>query len=416
MRKRRKKVILVTAGIVFTIMVVGIVGVVLLDGQREEPQIKELRVELGGKLTNDIEDYLGNKDFRYDEYELSNSEYKDKVGKYSYIVSKKKRSVLDKVLKKKTIYYGNIYVVDTVSPVLEVKDIEIKQGEEINLNSFVESCTDLSECSISSPDESKLIEMQSKVGEYDLNIVGADKYGNTVQKKVHLKVNEVPKVEVKKEVSSVGKGNGIAVLNYHFTISDEEKSSCSPSSICMNENLFDEHLKYIKENGFYTATLKELEDYLDGKIDLPKKSVVITIDDGWFVSRAISKLEKYDLHGVLFLIGSLAPVTDYASKNLEIASHTWNLHGAYGSLVNASFDTIIEDLNQSKSSLNGTPYFCYPFYQYDNHVIEALKQTGFTMAFAGGGVKARRGIDKYKVPRIVVGGNDSVVTLASYIN
>ena len=415
MRKRRKKVILVT-GIVFTIMVVGIVGVVLLDRQKEEPQIKELRVELGGKLTNNIKDYLGNKDFRYDEYELSNSEYKDKVGKYSYIVSKKKRSVLDKVLKKKTIYYGNIYVVDTVSPVLEVKDIEIKQGEEINLNSFVESCTDLSECSISSPDESKLIEMQSKVGEYDLNIVGADKYGNTVQKKVHLKVNEVPKVEVRKEISSVGKGNGIAVLNYHFTISDEEKSSCSPSSICMNENLFDEHLKYIKENGFYTATLKELEDYLDGKIDLPKKSVVITIDDGWFVSRAISKLEKYDLHGVLFLIGSLAPVTDYASKNLEIASHTWNLHGAYGSLVNASFDTIIEDLSQSKSSLNGTPYFCYPFYQYDNHVIEALKQTGFTMAFAGGGVKARRGVDKYKVPRIVVGGNDSVATLASYIN
>ncbi len=415
MRKRRKKVILVT-GIVFTIMVVGIVGVVLLDSQKEEPQIKELRVELGGKLTNDIEDYLGNKDFRYDEYELSNSEYKDKVGKYSYIVSKKKRSVLDKVLKKKTIYYGNIYVVDTVSPVLEVKDIEIKQGEEINLNSFVESCTDLSECSISSPDESKLTEMQSKVGEYDLNIVGADKYGNTVQKKVHLKVNEVLKVEVKKEVSSVGKGNGIAVLNYHFTISDEEKSSCSPSSICMNENLFDEHLKYIKENGFYTATLKELEDYLDGKIDLPKKSVVITIDDGWFVSRAISKLEKYDLHGVLFLIGSLAPATDYASKNLEIASHTWNLHGAYGSLVNASFDTIIEDLSQSSASLNGTSYFCYPFYQYDNHVIEALKQTGFTMAFAGGGVKARRGVDKYKVPRFVVGGNDSVATLASYIN
>ncbi len=415
MCKRRKKVILVT-GIVFTIMVVGIVGVVLLDRQKEEPQIKELRVELGGKLTNNIKDYLENKDFRYDEYELSNSEYKDKVGKYSYIVSKKKRSVLDKVLKKKTIYYGNIYVVDTVSPVLEVKDIEIKQGEEINLNSFVESCTDLSECSISSPDESKLIEMQSKVGEYDLNIVGTDKYGNTVQKKVHLKVNEVPKVEVKKEVSSVCKGNGIAVLNYHFTISDEEKSSCSPSSICMNENLFDEHLKYIKENGFYTATLKELEDYLDGKIDLPKKSVVITIDDGWFVSRAIERLEKYDLHGVLFLIGSLAPVTDYASKNLEIASHTWNLHGAYGSLVNASFDTIIEDLNQSKSSLNGTPYFCYPFYQYDNHVIEALKQTGFTMAFAGGGVKARRGVDKYKVPRIVVGGNDSVATLASYIN
>ena len=57
MCKRRKKVILVT-GIVFTIMVVGIVGIVLLDRQKKEPRIKELRVELGGKLTNNIKDYL----------------------------------------------------------------------------------------------------------------------------------------------------------------------------------------------------------------------------------------------------------------------------------------------------------------------------------------------------------------------
>ena len=43
MCKRRKKVILVI-GIVFKIMVIGIVGVVLLDRQKEEPRIKELRV------------------------------------------------------------------------------------------------------------------------------------------------------------------------------------------------------------------------------------------------------------------------------------------------------------------------------------------------------------------------------------
>ena len=59
MCKGRKKVILVT-GIVFTIMVVGIVGIVLLDRQKEEPRIKELRVELGGKLTNNIKDYFEN--------------------------------------------------------------------------------------------------------------------------------------------------------------------------------------------------------------------------------------------------------------------------------------------------------------------------------------------------------------------
>ena len=415
MSKTLKKVILITIPIL-AIISIGLFVVVLFLKKEEEIQPRDVTVELGSKLTTKIEDYLKNSDVDYYKYSLDNHKYRDKVGKYPYVISKKKKNLIEKLTKKRVEYQGNIYVVDTTVPVLEVKNVEIKEGEEIDLNSFVASCTDLSECSISSPDESKLIEMKEKAGEYSFFIVGTDKYGNVAKKEVHLKVNEKPKVEVKQETKTSYQGGGVAVLNYHFTISDEEKSSCSPSSICMNENLFDEHLKYMKENGFYTATLKELEDYLDGKIDLPKKSVVITIDDGWFVSRAISKLEKYDLHGVLFLIGSLAPVTDYASKNLEIASHTWNLHGAYGSLVNASFDTIVEDLNQSKSSLNGTPYFCYPFYQYDNHVIEALKQTGFTMAFAGGGVKARRGVDKYKVPRFVVGGNDSVATLASYIN
>lgn len=391
---------------------------ILLYNKEEKLITKKITVELGGKLTNNLEDYLENKKVDLNKYELNNKSYKNEVGSYKYVIKKKEKSIIEKMLNKEIEYFGNIIVVDTTEPVLDVKNIEIMQGEEINLNSFVENCTDLSECSISFENEEYFNEIKSKVGEYDLNIIGKDKYENTTIKQVHLKINELPKIQPKKEISSssLGGGGGVAVLNYHFTISDDEKSICSPSSICMNENLFDEHLKYIKENGFYTATLKELEDYLDGRIDLPTKSVVITIDDGWFVSRAIEKLEKYNLHGVLFLIGSLASTSDYESKNLEIASHTWNLHGSYGSLVNADYNTIVNDLIQSKNSLNNTPYFCYPFYQYDNHVIDALKQTGFTMAFVGGNKKARRGVDKYKVPRFVVNGTDSVNVLANYIN
>ena len=41
------------------------------------------------------------------------------------------------------------------------------------------------------------------------------------------------------------------------------------------------------------------------KIQLPEHSVSITIDDGWYVSRAITILEKYQILGTLFLIGSL---------------------------------------------------------------------------------------------------------------
>ena len=200
----------------------------------------------------------------------------------------------------------------------------------------------------------------------------------------------------------------ISILNYHFVINQSEKSLCSPSVICHDESQFDGHISYIKENNFFTITMKELEMFLDSKINLPKKSVSITIDDGWFVERSIPILEKYDVMATLFLIGYLNPPSYYASKNLEIHSHTWNLHdvsncqGGRSQLLCYSKETIVNDLLKSRESLNNTTYFCYPFYEYNNHTINALKEAGFTMALTGGNRKARIGVDKYKVPRFVI--------------
>lgn len=215
----------------------------------------------------------------------------------------------------------------------------------------------------------------------------------------------------------------LAVLNYHFVINEEagEKELCSPSSICHTDTQFDEHMKYISDNNFYTITMKELELFIDGKINLPKKSISITIDDGWFVSRAIPILEKYNVMGTLFLIGSLAPVSDYTSNNLEIHSHTWNLHNVSNckegrsALLCYDKEKIIEDLMKSRESLNNTTYFCYPFYEYNNNAINSLKEAGFTMALTGGNKKAKTGIDKFKVPRYVIYNTTTVNQLKNYI-
>ena len=216
----------------------------------------------------------------------------------------------------------------------------------------------------------------------------------------------------------------ISILNYHFVINVEsgENKLCEPSSICHTDTQFDSHMKYIADNNFYSITMKELEMFIDGKINLPKKSVAITIDDGWFVSRAITILEKYDVMGTLFLIGYLAPVSDYASSNLEVHSHTWNLHnisncsGGRSPLLCYDTNKLLEDLKKSRESLNNTTYFCYPFYDYNNHAINALKEAGFTMALTGGNKSATKGIDKFKVPRYVVYNTTTTNSLAKMIN
>ena len=216
----------------------------------------------------------------------------------------------------------------------------------------------------------------------------------------------------------------LAVLNYHFVINAQagEDKICDPSSICLFDTEFDNHMRYISENNIFSITMKELEMFIDGEINLPKKSVAITIDDGWFVGRSIPILEKYNVMGTLFLIGNLAPVSDYASSNLEVHSHTWNLHNVSNCSTGRSpllcydKEMVIADLKKSRESLNDTTYFCYPFYEYNDYTIECLKEAGFTMALTGGNKKVTKGINKYKVPRYVIYNTTTVADISNMIN
>lgn len=212
-------------------------------------------------------------------------------------------------------------------------------------------------------------------------------------------------IKDKKDIDEYKYTSAIPVVNYHYVISEEERKDCL-QSICLYENQYDEQMKYLKDNEYYTATMEDLDLWIDKKINLPEKTVVITIDDGWFVSRNIQILEKYDLHATLFLIGHLASPNDYISPNLEIHSHTWDMHNLGecpikrgGAILCKDRDYVLADLKKSSESLNNSVYFAYPFYEYNDHAIELLKEAGFRMAFAGGNRKVTQGVDKYIVPR-----------------
>lgn len=236
----------------------------------------------------------------------------------------------------------------------------------------------------------------------------------------HLAYINEEDIEEKADIDKYKYTDAISVINYHYVINLEagEKKDCQ-QSICMTDTKYDEEMKYLKDNGYYTATMEDLDLWIDKKINLPEKTVVITIDDGWFVERNIQILEKYDLHATLFLIGHLAPPDDYRSNNLEIHSHTWDMHNLGecpikrgGAILCKDKNYILEDLKKSSESLNNSKYFAYPFYEYNDHAIEALKEAGFRMAFAGGSRKVKQGMDKYTLPRYGMVDSD---TMSSFI-
>lgn len=229
-------------------------------------------------------------------------------------------------------------------------------------------------------------------------------------------------IKEKKEINKYKYTEAIPVINYHYVINEEESKECR-QNICVRDYQYDEQMKYLKENGYYTATLEELENWIDSKANLPEKTVVITIDDGWYLPRNIEILEKYDLHATLFLIGHLASPDAYRSKSIEIHSHTWDMHnlgecpvGRGGAILCKDKNYILEDLKKSRESLNNTKYFAYPFYEYNDHAIEALKEAGFTMAFAGTGRKVVRGENKFKIPRYGITDSDTAYSISRIVS
>ena len=259
---------------------------------------------------------------------------------------------------------------------------------------------------------------------YKIIIKDEDKYGIEFNDQLFYIKSEDVESNMESANSDTAIAKDIAVLNYHYTIdkNSDEGKECR-QTICMDQNQVEEEIKYLKDNNFYPVTMQDLYLFLTGKIQLPEKSVSITIDDGWYLTRMISILEKYQMQGTLYLIGSLASPNDYTSQYLEIHSHTWDMHtpnvcnGSHGGgLLCLDEQTILDDLKKSRESLNNTDILCYPFYEYNARTIELVKKAGFKMALAGGYRKAKPGDNIYAVPRFELGNYTTMNDFVSAVN
>lgn len=214
----------------------------------------------------------------------------------------------------------------------------------------------------------------------------------------------------------------VPVLNYHFFYNASGGEVCG-ETICLDTAKFEEHLKYLKDNNFKTLTMQEFVDWYYGKIEIPEKSVLLTIDDGAMGTskingnKLIPLLEKYDLHATLFLVTSWWKPEDYKSNNLDVESHSYDLHkvGSCGThnLRCLNYDELYSDLKQSFDIVGSYKSFCYPFYVHNNISTQVLSNLGVKVAFGGGNMNVTRSSYKYYLPRYVIYSN---ITVPQFIN
>ena len=407
MKKRRLK-----KGPILTLLLIIILigSILLLLNEKKKEEIKKRKQkekEIIEKIKSHYNEYAKSKE-KVKIYDKNEKE----IGEISNIELKLKKEKIDK--NTKYFYIENLNAYISYKDVKKIDKITKYETKRIPFNKEVTTKENVK----LSIDEKTYYKLNNEIT-FNPIIIDDKYYFIFDNKLVYINKEDIKE---EKDIDKYKSTDEIAVINYHYVVNEEETKECR-QNICERDYQYDEQMKYIKESNFYTATMEDLDLWIDGKINLPEKTVVITIDDGWYLPRNIQILEKYNLHATLFLIGHLASPDAYKSESLEIHSHTWDMHnlgecpiGRGGAILCKDKTKIIEDLKKSSESLGGSKYFAYPFYEYNDHAIEALKEAGFKMAFAGGGRKVTRGEDKYKVPRFGISNTDTLEKIKNIIS
>ena len=234
--------------------------------------------------------------------------------------------------------------------------------------------------------------------------------------------------------------NKVAVLCYHNIATAEEKSNFpDESEFVIDVNNFEEHLKFFKRNTYKTLTMDEFNDWKQGKLKIPQNSVLITFDDGFLSNYqyAFPLLKKYNMNATVFVVGKYAAesketewngnVKTYMPANLilklkdeypniDICSHSYDLHYRE-SLKENNADEVHDDAVLYSALLGDTKYFAYPFGEYNNALINGLKDYNYELAFIYGPNKhdyrkASLNDDNFKIPRLNVSSGMEIWKLA----
>ncbi len=204
-------------------------------------------------------------------------------------------------------------------------------------------------------------------------------------------------------------------------------------SLYTNPKLFEKQIKLLHKLGFKTIGSKVIIEFLNGKDT--EKSISITFDDAYkdVFENALPVLKHYNFKAIIFvpvgLVGDYnrwdfervkvkKPIASwedikYALKEgFEIGSHTMT-HRALTTLDNKSLKQEIELSKKILEDKLGTEIntFCYPYGDYDEKVISAVKEAGYKLAFSVNSGHIIKGDNPYTLKRLHMRHNTNVFRL-----
>lgn len=334
-----------------------------------------------------------------------------------------KYTIKVKFLKRSNYVIRKVTVVDKEVPIITLKgkkEINIKLGSSYEDEGF--SAEDNVDGNITDKVIVKNNIDTNKIGKYEIVYTVTDSSNNTTNIVRVVNVTEKQSVNLDKYIQKpsnikqtnvkeqTGTGHGLPILMYHYFY-DASKGAKGKDNNWMEIHKFEEQLKYLVQNNYYFPSWDEVKEFVEGKKNLPSKSVVITIDDGHasLFDLAIPMINKYKVKATAFIITSKKAGTkykDYKSDYINFQSHTHDMHkagctGGRGGLFRCiSYANGIEDLKKSITILDSSDAIAYPFGDITDNSLKITKDVGFKVGVTIKYGRAKKGMDPLQLPRV----------------
>lgn len=342
----------------------------------------------------------------------------------------KKRSIIIAIIVAVVAVLACYFAIDK-TPTLELKgakEVELLLGQEYHEEGY--TATDY---------KGNVISAKVKKATPDLNIVGdqfikytVTSHGKTATayRQVKVRHKEAPILEDYSAYETYEEyaaaydnyyaylAKGLPILMYHNVYDPEDPPENLHNNYISTVDL-EEHLQYLKDEHYYFPSWQEVRDFVDMKIDLPEKSIVICFDDAsnGFIEDGIPLIEKMQVPVTSFVIGvTKGERMAELSKDLKyvsLQSHSYDMHrgggkiGHGGVFTALSYEDGLADLKQSIELLGNGDAFAYPFGDYTPYCRQIVEDAGFLAAVTTVNGKAYPGSDPYLLPRVRINlGND----------
>ena len=205
----------------------------------------------------------------------------------------------------------------------------------------------------------------------------------------------------------------VPVLCYH------NLAPQSKGRMILAAKVFEEQMRYLKNQGYRVINLKEFIEFVSLKRQLPRRSVLLTFDDGYrsFLQYAVPVLKELGFTATLFIytdyVGAGGNAFTWADlKKLQQEGFDVQAHSkSHGDMLRAAKEPANEyekrleaELAQPRAlfqkNLGFAPeILAYPYGRQDDAVVRRTKERGYTAAFTVRRQASPSFVDPYRIHR-----------------